>query len=199
MEEIRNDSHGEDLGIATPLRAGAGMIRVRSICRAIDAPELPVEEDLGMMQDHMHPALGHMETSDIGQSEGDGYEEPEVVEYATQAQVTFDGREYRIAYREPEDVGMESTRTTLIFHRDRPNVFHLSRVGFVSSMFTFEAGKITEGAYSIKVGGAMPFSVDTLSLDNRLVSEGRLVVNYHLLYQGIVMEQMHLAITWCAE
>ncbi len=96
---------------------------------------------------------------------------------------TISGETYRLKYKEADDSGMENVTTTLKFKLDTPNAVTLIRTGEVSSVMYFEAGKRDISVYN---SGVFPFEVCiyTVSMDNRLITEGYFEVCYIVEIKG---------------
>ena len=93
------------------------------------------------------------------------------------------GDTYRLKYKEADDSGMDNVSTTIKFKVDAPECVTLIRTGDVSSIMYFEAGKRDISVYN---SGVFPFEVCiyTVSLDNRLITDGYFEVCYIVEIKG---------------
>ena len=93
------------------------------------------------------------------------------------------GSTYRLKYKEADDSGMDDVTTTIKFNIEEPDSVTLIRMGEVSSVMYFHPGNRDISVYN---SGIFPFEVCiyTLSVDNRLISDGFLEICYIVEIKG---------------
>lgn len=103
--------------------------------------------------------------------------EPEELKIYTSAVMTTTKGKVEIVYNEGELTGLEGSRTHLIFNPAEPDVFTMQRSGLATATMVFVPGMRHVCKYRTPV---MPFELmlTTHSLDNRLLDEGWLEVDY---------------------
>ena len=108
------------------------------------------------------------------------FDEVDEIELCTEAFIeTNDNGQIEISYRENEDDPHLATVSKIIFHPDHPELLAMSKQGAISTVLSFEEGRMHVCAYDTPF---MPFKVyvNTNKLDNRLLSDGRLKLDYIL-------------------
>ena len=104
--------------------------------------------------------------------------------------------EYRVEliYAESELTGMQGSMTDIGFDRANPNLVSMMRTGPVRTAMTFEEGKRHICLYNT------PFSefevcVRTLKVNNRLLEENRLELDYLIEIHGAQAEHCKMTVT----
>ena len=118
----------------------------------------------------------------------DSSNEPEVIEiHSLGTMETKDGR-VEIAYEETEATGMEGATTAVSFMTEQSGVVSMIRDGAVSTVLVFESGKRHHCVYQTPF---MPFEVcvHTLKVENRLLDEGYLNLDYIIEIRGARAER----------
>ena len=120
-------------------------------------------------------------------SEGEGAK-PDIVEIQTEATLTLSDGRAEIAYEESEATGMEGSRTVISFLEEEDGIVSMVREGMVSTNLVFEAGKRYLCVYRTPY---MPFEVcvRTFKVDNRLLSERTLALDYIVEIRGAQAER----------
>ncbi|MBQ9807008.1 MAG: DUF1934 domain-containing protein [Clostridia bacterium] len=103
-------------------------------------------------------------------------------------------RRVELVYDEGELSGMEGSITSIGFDRDTPTLVTMMRSGLVSTAMVFEEGKRHFCVYDT------PFSsfqvcVRALTVDNRLLTDGILGLEYLIELQGAQAERCRMTIT----
>ncbi len=113
---------------------------------------------------------------------------PEIVEIQSEAMLTVSDGRTEIAYDESEATGMEGSRTAISFLTEEAGVVSMIREGTVSTTLVFEAAKRYLCVYRTPY---MPFEVcvRTFKVDNRLLSEGTLELDYIVEIRGAQAER----------
>ena len=114
--------------------------------------------------------------------------EPQTFEINTFAKKTdLDGR-IEISYDEGDTTGMEGSRTAISFMTDDTGIVSMLREGAVSTALIFGKGKRHHCLYNTPY---MPFQVcvHTLKVDNRLLSDGILLLDYVVEIRGAQAER----------
>ena len=97
----------------------------------------------------------------------------------------------RLSYVE-QDEGDAEVKTILSFLENNPKNVVMSRSGAINTTFVFDVGKRTKCVYNLPFG-AMELTIFTLSVDNRLLEEGSLTLDYFIEIRGSSVE--HRAVT----
>ena len=108
------------------------------------------------------------------------FDEADEIELCTEAMIETNANgQIEISYRENEDDPRMSTVSKIIFHPDHKELLAMSKQGAISTVLSFEEGKMHVCAYDTPF---MPFKVyvNTNKLDNRLLENGRLKLDYIL-------------------
>ena len=118
----------------------------------------------------------------------DGQQKPEVMEIHSLGTLSsVDGR-VEIAYDETEATGMAGSRTLVTLLENEPGIVSMVREGAVSTTLVFELAKRYRCVYQTPY---MPFEicVHTRKVDNRLLSEGVLTLDYIVEIRGAQAER----------
>lgn len=93
-----------------------------------------------------------------------------------------------ISYDESEISGMAGTVCRIVFNKRSPGLVSMIREGSVNTMLSFEEGKRHKSAYNTPY---MPFqlAINTLEVDNRLLEDGELYLNYVIEISGLGSER----------
>lgn len=122
-------------------------------------------------------------------------DENEPIEILTEGSlhVTKEGR-VTLSYEETELSGMEGARTSVVFDRKSEGLVTMMRSGSVNTALVFEEGSRHICVYQTPY---MPFElcVHTLKVDNRLLSEGRLYLDYIIEFRGAKAEHNLFTLT----
>ncbi len=100
-----------------------------------------------------------------------------------------------IIYEETEISGMEGTTSTITFRTDDPGLVTMLRSGTVKTALSFRAHHRTLSVYETPY---MPFSVGihAITVDNRLLSDGLLILDYLIEIKGGVAERCTMQISF---
>ncbi len=117
-------------------------------------------------------------------SKGEAFDESERTEMAVEGMVRENEGRIFINYEESELTDMQGSQTTLTFRKNAPDLVTMMRTGSVKTALVFE--KRVRHICTYNVEGLMPFEVCvyTLSLDNRIETEGKLRIDYIVEIQG---------------
>ena len=98
-----------------------------------------------------------------------------------------DGR-FEVSYDETEATGMEGSVTSVSFAEDQPGIISMMRSGSVSTALVFEEHKRHHCIYNTPY---MPFEicVHTLKVENKLLEEGTLSLDYVIEIRGAQAER----------
>ena len=162
----------------------------------------PAEELLmGIMQDDLDEDGYFVKPSDPdvirARSEGDESDAVEELEMVTEGEMIrlrdpVTGEEaVTVAYEESELTGMEGSRTTVLFSTDDPGLVHMIRSGEVNTALTFRAHHRAICTYETPY---MPFQIGIhgLVVDNRLLTDGTLVLDYIIEIRGARAERSRM-------
>ncbi len=112
----------------------------------------------------------------------------ETLEMITEGLVRVRGGRVEIVYDEGELSGMEGSRTVISYAKNEPKTVSMIRTGAVSTALVFERGVRHLCTYETPY---MPFQIGVFSLmvDNRLESEGVIVLDYLIEIRGAQAER----------
>ncbi len=105
------------------------------------------------------------------------------MEISTEGKLRVADGEVRISYEESELTGMEGATTVVSFREDAPHLVTMMRSGVVTTALVFEENNRHISAYHTPF---MPFElcVHTLGVDNRLLTDGVLYLDYIIEVRG---------------
>ena len=118
-------------------------------------------------------------------------EDDGLIEIFTEGSFRITPDRVSISYDETEITGMEGSRTTLSFNKSTPELVTMTRTGSVNTALVFEPKKRHICTYNTPY---MPFEicVRTLSLDNRIESDGEISIEYIIEIRGATAERNSL-------
>lgn len=120
----------------------------------------------------------------------DEIEGEDFVDLITEGELCVDNDgNVEISYLEGDDTGLEGTKVKLIFNENNPALISMMREGSMNTMLSFEAGKRHKSVYNTPY---MPFdlTVNTLEVDNTLMTEGSLYLNYLMEVRGLSADRV---------
>ncbi len=98
-----------------------------------------------------------------------------------------------LVYEEGELSGMEGSVTSIGFDRDTPNVVSMIRTGTVETALIFEEGKRHFSVYDTPLS-SFQVGVHTLLVDNRLLTDGILQLDYLVEIHGAQAEHCRMVV-----
>lgn len=119
---------------------------------------------------------------------------PEPTEMLMEGKLLTSTYRVELIYAESELTGMQGSMTAIGFDRANPNLVSMMRTGPVRTAMTFEEGKRHICLYNT------PFSefevcVRTLKVNNRLLEENRLELDYLIEIHGAQAEHCKMTVT----
>ena len=119
---------------------------------------------------------------------------PEPTEMLMEGKLLTSTYRVELVYAESELTGMQGSMTAIGFDRANPNLVSMMRTGPVRTAMTFEEGKRHICLYNT------PFSefevcVRTLKVNNRLLEENRLELDYLIEIHGAQAEHCKMIVT----
>ncbi len=129
---------------------------------------------------------------------GDKIDAIEEIEIITEGEMTVitakDGTTVLISYAESEITGMEGATSTVTYRRDEPELVTMLRTGTVKTALTFRPHHRTVCTYDTPY---MPFQIGihALTVDNRLDTDGVLLLDYIIEIKGGVAERCSMRMT----
>ena len=142
------------------------------------------EADPANLADDLERLLARaIEDGELSEKEVDRmleFDEADEIELCTEARIgTNENGQIEISYRENEDDPQLATLSKIIFHPDHKELLAMSKQGSISTVLSFEEGKMHVCAYDTPF---MPFKVyvETNRLDNKLLEKGKLKLDYIL-------------------
>lgn len=113
-------------------------------------------------------------------------------EMVTEGRLRTRGNLCELSYMERDEDGMEDTRSTLVFSKNRPNVLTLTRSGVMRMTLSFEEGRHHIGNYSFGAIQRLLSDQPTVMIasyarrvSNRILSEGTLELDYIVEVRGM--------------
>lgn len=119
---------------------------------------------------------------------------PEPTDLLIEGRLVTSPKRVELVYEEGELTGMEGSVTSVGFDRDNPGLVSMIRTGSVETALIFEEGKRHFSVYNT------PFSdfqvcVHTLQVQNRLLKEGTLSLDYLIEIHGAQAERCKMTIS----
>ncbi len=113
---------------------------------------------------------------------------PDILEINSVATLIDDGSRVTVSYDESDESGMEGSVTSVTYLKDQPETVTMTRDGIVSATLVFDEGKRNHCLYKTPY---MPFEVCvyTKKIDNRLLSDGVLELDYFVEIRGAKAER----------
>lgn len=187
------------------IMASAAAAMMGADAMPIPQPVSPEEEILmGIMSDmdsdsgyFVRPADPRM-TQAVREAPDDENEGFDKMELYTEGLLVYnrdgEGAQVSMAYDESEISGMTGAHTVLTFHSSEPDLLHLIRSGSVTTSLTF---KPHHRAICVYETPYMPFEVGIhcLMVENRLLEEGRVVIDYIIEIRGAQAERCRMELT----
>ena len=111
--------------------------------------------------------------------------EDDIIEYSADGFINDKGNVLELSYEESADMGMENTKTTLIFKKDEPNTVNMVRTGENAAGLIF-SDKEKRQPCAYNVGGySFNFCIYTRSISNTVTTEGGAIkLDYVIEVQG---------------
>ncbi len=125
---------------------------------------------------------------------GHSFDEEDAIELSTEGVMKVDENKIELVYEESELTGMEGSTTTVYFELGNPGFVTIYRTGSVSTSLVFEKGKRHHCAYNTPI---MPFEicVKTIKVENNILTEGRLKLDYVIEIRGAKAERTKFELT----
>ena len=123
---------------------------------------------------------------------------PEVMELLLEGRLVTAGERAELVWQESELTGMEGSTTKIGFALDAPGLVSMLRSGSVNTALVFEAGRRHTCIYNTPFS-AFEVCVQGLEVDNRLLADGALVLDYLIEVRGNRTERCRMEITFRGE
>ena len=126
-------------------------------------------------------------------ADGKEPEDDGVIEIYTEGRLRVTPDRVSLSYEETEITGMEGSKTVVSFLKSQPELVTMSRTGAVNTALVFEPKKRHICSYNTPY---MPFElcVRTISMDNRLESDGEFSLEYIIEIRGATAEHNILSL-----
>ncbi len=150
-------------------------LKIKTIVIDPDATDMGEDEILALLKKMMDGENIEREVESIMNEESQSE-----IELCTEAKMTLNENGcVEISYMENEDDEQLKTRAKIIFSEENPSLVIMSKEGAMSAFLSFEEGKTHICTYDTPF---MPIKVyvDASVVDNRLLSDGYLRLNYVL-------------------
>ena len=138
----------------------------------------------------------------------DGFDEPfddlseegevEELELAMEGKLVITGARAELVWHESELTGMEGATTKLGFALDAPGLVSMLRSGSVNTALVFERGQRHICVYNTPFS-AFDVCVQGLVVDNRLLSDGTLELDYLIELRGNRAERCRMSVRFSEE
>ncbi len=119
---------------------------------------------------------------------------PEPTELLTEGHLITTPQRVELVYEESEMSGMEGSVSTIGFDRATPGLVTLMRTGPVGSALVFEQNKRHTSIYRTPFS-SFELCAHTLHVENKLLTEGTLALEYILSFHGAESEHCRLLIS----
>lgn len=109
----------------------------------------------------------------------------------SEGELSDDGENVVISYEEGDENGLSGTSVKIFFPQNDPTLVSMLREGDMNTMLSFETGKRHKSVYNTPY---MPFdlTVNTLEVDNTVLYDGRLYLNYVMEVHGLCHDRISL-------
>ncbi len=157
----------------------------------LDSDERELEN---ILKDVILSAIG--ESADRNNSLYSDIDGESFVEMMSEGELSIDrDGNVEVSYIEGEetDNGLEGTNVKLLFNKENPDFVTMVREGRMNTMLTFEEGRRSRSIYNTPY---MPFNliVNTLEVENELLADGTLYLNYLMEIQGLASQRTTIRI-----
>ncbi len=159
------------------------MITISTSCLQLAAPFFDEEDSEEEESEELAPHLTY----------ADG-ELPEPTELLTEGYLITTPQRVEILYEESSMSGMEGSVTTVGFDRSAPHLVSMMRSGPVHSTLIFEKGKRHTSIYDTPFS-SFELTSHTLHIENKLLTEGTIALEYLLSFHGAASEHCKLLIS----
>ena len=120
-------------------------------------------------------------------------EMPEPTEMLMEGRLVTNEKRVELIYEESELTGMEGSLTAIGFDRSNPSLVSMMRTGAVRTALTFEAGKRHFCLYNTPYSD-FEVCVRTIAVENVLLEEGRIRLDYLIEIHGAQAEHCKMTI-----
>lgn len=175
------------------IRRTCGMICLRTRRVGIPMPLFPEAED-GTDCEEDADCGDECEDCDLPEEEG----EAEDIELAMEGKLVVTGERAELVWHESELTGMEGSTTKIGFFLDSPGLVSMLRGGSVNTALVFEEGRRHICVYNTPFS-AFEICVQGLRVDNRLLTEGTLELDYLIEIRGNRTERCKMSASFVAE
>lgn len=111
--------------------------------------------------------------------------EDDIIEYSADGFINDKGNVLELSYEESADMGMENTKTTLIFKKDEPNTVNMVRTGENAAGLIFSDKEKRQPCAYNAGGYSFNFCIYTRSISNTVTTEGGAIkLDYVIEVQG---------------
>ena len=118
----------------------------------------------------------------------------EAIELSTEGYMKIENGRVTLGYEETELTGMEGSSTSVSFNENDQGLVSMHRDGAVTTALVFERGKRHHCVYNTPI---MPFEicVKTIKVENKILTEGTLVLDYIIEIRGAKAERTKFEIS----
>lgn len=125
----------------------------------------------------------------------DNEDEPETSEMLVEGRLITTTHRVELVYEEILSDGMGSTITKIGFDRSCPETVSMLRSGAINTALVFENKKRHLCIYNIPAAAGFEICISTVSVDNRLLSDGVLNLDYYMEVHGVQTDHCKIEIT----
>ena len=123
-----------------------------------------------------------------------GEEEPEITEMMVEGRLITTTHRVELIYEEELLDGFGTSLTKIGFDRACPSLITLLRSGAVNTSLVFENKKRHICIYNVPAAG-FEICISTVLVDNRLLTDGVLVLDYYMEVHGVQTDHCRLELT----
>ena len=118
---------------------------------------------------------------------------PEATDMWMEGRLVTGSQRVELVYEETELSGMDGSVTSIGFDRETPTLITMMRSGPVSTAMVFEEGKRHFCVYDTPFS-SFQICVRALTVENRLLSDGTLILEYLIEIQGAQAERCRMTV-----
>ena len=121
-------------------------------------------------------------------------DEPEISEMLVEGRLVTTSRRVELVYEELLDAQFGSTVTKIGFDRDYSNMISMLRSGAIDTAMVFENKHRHICIYNAPAA-SFEVCINTLRVDNRLLTDGILMLDYYMEIRGVQTDHCKLTLT----
>ena len=163
-----------------------------AFCQSADMDDFPEEDEEALFAALENVSEGVVNTEFAAPPTEE--DENDVIEIFTEGRLKVLYGDVTLTYTETEESSNGKLENILRFSESNPNSVSMIRFGEVNANFLFETHKRTKCVYNMPFG-SLELTIRTVKIDNRLVSDGILVLDYYIEIRGANAEHKCVTIS----